>query len=232
MASLGSPRIHLTEVDSTNSRARELAQAGAAHGTLVTAESQTEGRGRQGRSWAAPKGQSLLCSVVLRDPPHLLPLAAGLAVSDAVALHAENPMIKWPNDVLLDRRKVAGILAEGRPGEGWAIVGIGVNVAVDIADLPDDLRGTAATLGLPAQSIDEVLSDLMSALETRIGQSDGELLEAFRARDALFGERVAWSSGVGVGCGLDGTGRLIVDGDDGIRHLLDAGEVHLGTTVD
>ncbi|MHB1571382.1 MAG: biotin--[acetyl-CoA-carboxylase] ligase, partial [Solirubrobacteraceae bacterium] len=78
---LGLPRLHLRAIDSTNERARELAAAGAPGGTLVTAGLQTAGRGRQGRSWSAPPGRALLCSLILRDPPPLLPLRAGVAVA-------------------------------------------------------------------------------------------------------------------------------------------------------
>ena len=142
---LGTPRLHLRSTDSTNARARELAGRGAPHGTLVTASAQSAGRGRQGRTWSAPPGSSLLMSVVLRDWPRLLPLAVAVAVADAAG---ETAQIKWPNDVHVEGRKVAGILVEARPQERWAVVGIGVNVAVDVADLPPELHETAGTLGL------------------------------------------------------------------------------------
>jgi len=227
MSALGLPRVHHRETDSTNERARELAIAGAPHGTLVTAGSQSAGRGRQGRTWSAPPGQSLLFSMVLRPPHRLLPLATGVAVADALASLGVEPMLKWPNDVLLDGRKVAGILAEGRPAEGWAVVGIGINVAVREQDLPDEVRGIAATLGLPRSSIEEVLSTVVTAMDRRLLEEEGALLDAFRERDALFGREVSWSGGVGIGAGIDGTGRLVVEAA-GVRHLLDAGEVHLG----
>src|SRR5205823_4113792 len=115
----------------TNAWARELAAAGAPHGMLVTAAEQSAGRGRQGRTWTAPDGRALLCSVVVREPPALLPLAAGVAVAEVVGAEAQ---LKWPNDVLTDGRKVAGILVEGRPQEGWVVVGIGLNVALRIED--------------------------------------------------------------------------------------------------
>ncbi len=227
MSGLGLPRVHHRETDSTNERARDLAIAGAPHGTLVTAGSQLAGRGRQGRTWSAPPGQSLLCSMVLRPPHRLLPLATGVAVADALASLGQDPMLKWPNDVLLDGRKVAGILAEGRPAEGWAVVGIGINVAVRNQDLPAELQGIAATLGLPASAVEEVLETVVTALERRLVEEEGALLDAFRERDALFGREVSWSGGVGIGAGIDGAGRLVVEAD-GVRHLLDAGEVHLG----
>src|SRR3954467_1525943 len=128
---LGTPRLHLRVTDSTSDRARELAGAGAPHGTLVTAAEQTAGRGRQGRTWSAPPGRALLMSLVLREWPRLLPLAAALAVAEVAG---EATTLKWPNDVLLDSRKVAGILVEGRPQEGWMVLGIGLNVAL----APDD----------------------------------------------------------------------------------------------
>src|SRR5437588_4212520 len=111
-APLGTPRIHFRRIDSTNARAQVLAAAGAPHGTLVTAREQTAGRGRQGRTWSAPPGRALLSSLVVRDPPRLLPLAAGVAVAE---LAGEDSLLKWPNDVLIAGRKVAGILVEGRP---------------------------------------------------------------------------------------------------------------------
>ena len=140
---LGSPRLHLRLTDSTNSRARELALAGAPHGTIVTAAEQSAGRGRQGRTWSAPAGSSLLLSVLLREPPKMLPLAAAVAVAEVVG---EGALIKWPNDVVIEQSqpwalaKVAGILVEGRLQERWAVLGIGLNVAVRLEDLPAELR--------------------------------------------------------------------------------------------
>ena len=125
---LGTPRLHLRATGSTNDRARELAAAGAPHGTLVTAAEQSAGRGRQGRRWSAPAGSALLASIVLREPPELLPLVAAVAVADVVAAAlaeqaGDAVAIKWPNDVLLDGRKVAGILARAvrrNAGRSWA----------------------------------------------------------------------------------------------------------------
>ncbi|MCW3063024.1 MAG: biotin--[acetyl-CoA-carboxylase] ligase, partial [Solirubrobacterales bacterium] len=215
---------HLREVGSTNARARELAMDGAPHGTLVTATAQVAGRGRQGRSWSAPPGRSLVMSVVLRDPPRLLPLAAGVAVARAIG---DDARIKWPNDVQIDGRKVAGILVEGRPQEGWAVVGVGVNVAVDLADLPDELRETAGTLGLAPTDVDVVLARLLAELGAALASTAADLLDAWRERDALRGQRIAWAAGEGVARGIDGDGRLVVERDDGARVALDAGEVHL-----
>jgi BirA family transcriptional regulator, biotin operon repressor / biotin---[acetyl-CoA-carboxylase] ligase len=223
-ARLGRPRLHLRATTSTNDRARELAQAGAPHGTLVTAAEQTAGRGRQGRTWRAPPGSALLLSVVLRDPPALLPLAAALAVSEVAGAGAQ---IKWPNDVLLDDRKVAGILAEGRPQDGWAVLGIGVNVALRIEDLPPELHDTAGTLGLEPADLEPTLERLLAALERTLALDEATLLEAYRARDALRGREVSWATGRGRAAGIDGEGRLVVELPEGGRTALGAGEVHL-----
>ena len=223
-ARLGRPRLHLRATTSTNDRARELAQAGTPHGTMVTAAQQTAGRGRQGRTWSAPPGRALLLSVVLRDPPALLPLAAALAVAEVAGADAQ---IKWPNDVLLDGRKVAGILAEGRPQDGWAVLGVGLNVALRIEDLPPQLHATAGTLGLEPADVEPTLERLLDALERSLALDEATLLGAYRARDALRGREVTWTAGHGRAAGIDGAGRLVVELPDGGRTALSAGEVHL-----
>ena len=109
----------------------------------MTADEQTAGRGRQGREWTAPPRSAVLMSVVLRELDELLPLAAAVAVADAVRPAAT---IKWPNDVWIDGRKVAGILVEGRPQEGWAVLGIGLNVSTE--RFPAELAESATSLRL------------------------------------------------------------------------------------
>ncbi len=166
-------------------------------------------------------------SVVLREVPPLLALASALAVADVVG---EGCAIKWPNDVLVDGRKVAGILAEGRLQEGWAVLGIGVNVALRAEDLPAELAGRAAGLGLEPADVEPLLASLLAALERRLPEDPAAILDAFRARDALLGRDVRWQHGTGVGAGVDGAGRLLVDRPGGGgRIALDAGEVHLDT---
>ncbi len=95
----------------------------------MTADEQSAGRGRQGRVWSAPAGSSVLASLVLREFDELLPLTASVAVAEACEAAGVNCSIKWPNDVWIDGRKVAGILVEGRPQEGWAVLGLGLNVS-------------------------------------------------------------------------------------------------------
>lgn len=226
MSPLGSPRVHLRLVGSTNERARELAARGAPHGTLVTAAEQSAGQGRQGRTWTAAPGRALLCSLVIRDPPRLLPLAAGAAVADVAEVTGDGVLIKWPNDVLIGGRKVAGILVEGRPQEHWAVLGIGLNVALRREDLPPELRETGGTLGLATEAIEPTLARLLERLEHWVEAGDEAVLDAVRARDALRGRTVRWSGGEGQGAGIDEAGRLVVVGAGG-RVALEAGEVHL-----
>ena len=223
--SLGTPRVHHRVTGSTSADARALAAAGAPHGTLVTAGAQLEGRGRQGRRWHAPAGSALLCSLVLRDPPALLPIAAAVAVAE---LAGPDAALKWPNDVQLEGRKVAGILIEGRPQEDWAVLGIGVNVAVALDELPGELRESAGTLGLPADALEPALERLLELLEDWLARADAQIVEAWRERDGLLGETIEWDGGRGVARGIDEQGRLRVLREDGRHELLWAGEVHLG----
>ena len=224
---LGRPRLHLRSIGSTMDRARELALAGAPHGTLVTAGVQTAGRGRQGRSWTAPAGTSLLLSLVLREFDVLLPLRAGLAVAD-VAGHAAR--VKWPNDVWIDGRKIAGVLAEARPAEGWAVLGIGLNVALDVSDLPPELRNTAGTLGRARTELEPTLAELIAALDVRVAQPAGAIVDNLRERDALLDQPVAWAGGEGVGAGIDVSGGLRVRLADGTLVVRESGEVLLSLT--
>src|SRR3954469_19347681 len=226
---IGSPHVHHRVTDSTNARARALAIAGAPHGTLVTADEQTAGRGRQGRSWTAAPGDALLLSLLVRgvEPgAALLPLTAAVAVCDS--LGPLEAAIKWPNDVWIERRKVAGILLEGRPQEGWAVIGIGLNVRT--REFPDELRESATSLalaGAPHVTLDAARVALVEALDRWLAAPADEVLEAWRSRDALRGEPVRWQSGSGTAAGISASGSLIVETDAGERVELDAGEVHL-----
>jgi BirA family transcriptional regulator, biotin operon repressor / biotin---[acetyl-CoA-carboxylase] ligase len=220
---IGTPRVHHRLTDSTNERAKELAAAGAPHGTLVTADEQSAGRGRQGRVWTAPARSAVLMSVVLRELSEVLPLTAAVAVCEALPVMAA---IKWPNDVWIGGRKVAGILVEGRPQEGWAVLGVGLNVTTEA--FPDELAETATSLRLAgaSASVEAVLADTLGALDRWLGAPPERVLEAWRARDELKGERVRWADGEGIAGGIDDSGALVVETRNG-RVTLDAGEVHL-----
>ena len=155
----------------------------------------------------------------------LLSLRAGLAVADVAG---DDALVKWPNDVLLDGRKVAGVLVEGRPQDGWAVVGIGVNVAVDVAALGPSCSERAGTLGRPRSALEPTLAELLGGARAVAGRAGGRALAALRARDALLGRPVRWAGGSGVGAGIDAAGALRVRLASGERSVLSAGEVHLG----
>lgn len=234
MSQLGHPRVHHRVLHSTNEHAKTLAQAGAPHGTLVTADEQTAGHGRHGRPWVAPAGSSVLASIVVRelDERHaVLPLTAAVAVCEAAEASAPvDCSIKWPNDVWVARRKLAGILIEGRPQEGWAVLGVGLNVLV--REFPDELARSATSLLLESSESaistpGQLLDELLIALERRLAQDPGMVLDAWRGRDALCGSRITWNGGEGTAAGIDDTGALLVDLAAGGRASLEAGEVHL-----
>src|SRR5919108_3609865 len=152
----GSPHRHFRRTDSSNERAKELALAGAPGGLVVTADEQTAGRGRRGNEWFALPGSCLLYSALLRpfagSGGTLLPLSVPVAVCEAAeAVAPVRCQLKWPNDVWVDERKVAGVLVEARPEEGWAVIGVGLNVAIPRETFPPELRDTATSL-LPTEA--------------------------------------------------------------------------------
>lgn len=162
-------------------------------------------------------------SVVLRDLSETLPLAAAVAVCESLPVAAQ---IKWPNDVWIGGRKAAGILVEARPQEGWAVLGIGLNVSTE--QFPAELRATSLRLEGASLGAEEALAALVGALRIWLPRPPAEILAAWRSRDALLGRTVHWANGSkeGVAAGVDDFGALIVETVD-TRVTLDAGEVHL-----
>lgn len=236
MSRFGHPHVHHRLTDSTNARARELALAGAPDGTIVTAAEQSAGRGRQGRTWAAPAGRALLLSALVRDLTRrdaLLPLAVPVAVASACDGFASATCgIKWPNDIWIGGRKLSGILLEGRPREGWAVIGIGLNVGTLREEFPDELREVATSLAIESGSdpgVEAVLRAVLDSLDRWLAQPGDAVLEAWRKRDVLRGQRVRWNGGEGQAKGIDKDGGLIVATASG-EVTLDAGEVHLQRT--
>jgi BirA family transcriptional regulator, biotin operon repressor / biotin---[acetyl-CoA-carboxylase] ligase len=249
----GHPHRHFSQTDSTNSRARELAAAGAPHGTVVTAAEQTAGRGRQGRGWTAPPNKALLYSAIVRplEQRHAtLPLAVPLAVCEA-AEELEPSIegkVKWPNDVQVEGRKLAGVLIEARPQDGWAALGIGLNLSISKEEFPPALQDTATSIfdprdkgpvrgsaghspllsaGPPHRALLHAAEVLNRHLERWTRAEPSEVLETWRSRDALLGREVSWEGGSGVADGVDDRGYLVVIAPDGDRIAVGAGEVHL-----
>ncbi len=231
---IGRPHLHYRSIGSTNTEARRLAGAGAGSGTLVTSEEQTGGRGRQVRPWTSPAG-TLAYSVVLRrsiEVPGTLPLQVGVAVCEAVeSLGVEEAKVKWPNDIWVEGRKVAGILVEARPREGWAVIGIGLNVAVSPENFSDEVRTVATSIGQGATIVGAIAA-LNESLARRLEAPVGETLREFASRDALAGRRVSWDEGSGTAAGIDREGNLLVESSVGCLSSLNAGEVHLDVTSD
>jgi len=198
---------------------------------VVTAREQTAGRGRQGRVWTAPEGKALLYSAILRplDERHLLlPLSVPLAV--CAAAEELRPgiscQVKWPNDVWLERRKLAGILIEAKPQEKWAVIGVGLNLTIAPEEFPPDLRQPATSL-FAAPEGTTAAKALSRQLDRWVSAPDDEILAEWRRRDGLRGREVSWDGGSGVADGIDDRGNLVVAVPGGDRVVLGAGEVSL-----
>ena len=239
----------LDEVESTNVSLHAIARAGGAEGTVVVAESQTHGRGRHGQAWFSPAGVNLYASVLFR--PSFLPrdaasfsFVASLAVYDALRELGGEPGIKWPNDVILDRKKVAGTLVEcaTRGHEiDFLILGVGVNLNVDPAVLRAALDGS----GFAATSVSHVLGrtidrnaftasylNHLGRWVSRHRASGPEaILAAWRDRDILIGRRVQIRAPSGAFEGraraVDAEGRLLVEDFLGKRHTVISEEVRI-----
>lgn len=240
---LGEPLEFHHQVGSTNDRAHALAAQGAPHGALVVAEEQTAGRGRAGRRWYTPPGAALALSLVLR-PPALkptqaaaLPALGALAVAEALEAAGVRAEIKWPNDVLLAGRKVAGVLAEAvweGAGLAYAVLGIGVNVRPQAVPPEDRLDFPAtcveAVVGQPVERAGLLVAVVAGVARwlPRLGEAD--LRQAWEARLAFRGQEVAVTGALGslrgrvVGLADDGRLRLETEGGP---VLVGFGEVHL-----
>lgn len=240
---LGGPLSAVAETASTNDDALLAARAGAPHGAAFVADHQTRGRGRRGRRWLAAPGDALLVSVLLRpelapDVLGLLPLSIGLAVRDAVAgLSAElghGARVKWPNDVWVGDKKIAGVLAEARHDSARpaVVAGIGINVAT--TELPLELRDSATSLALLGVTTtrERVLAGVLGCLEMRLAllsRSPDEIVAELRRNDALLGRRVRVDQISGTAAGIDQEGRLLVELASGAIVELRSGSVELLT---
>ena len=224
---LGGPRLDVESCESTQA----LVDTSLPEGALVVADHQTAGRGRLGRTWEAPPGTAILCSLLLKPPPERhapeLSLVAGVAVADmlerATGLSVQ---IKWPNDVMLRRRKVAGCLAEGR--DGAVVLGIGVNVNQRSEELPEG-AGSLRTLTGREWDREELLASLLDDLghryeEWRAGGLDA-VYEGLAPRDFLRGRRVSVNGTSGVASKIDRDGRLEIEVGHGEHVTVESGEV-------
>jgi BirA family biotin operon repressor/biotin-[acetyl-CoA-carboxylase] ligase len=227
---IGEPRLHEPECESTQQllldRAGELPD-----GAIATTDHQTAGRGRLGRSWDAPPGKALLFSILLKPPPERhapeLSLVAGVAVADTVERCTGLAVqLKWPNDVMLRRRKVAGLLAEAR--DGAVVLGIGLNVNQSRDELPAD-AGSLLTLTGREWRRDKLLDSLLADLgRTYAAWRSGGLdavYEGLAPRDFLRGRRVSVNGTSGVATMIDRQGRLEIEVGHGDVVAVESGEV-------
>ena len=229
-------------VGSTNDVARAIAEAGAAHGATVIAEAQTAGRGRGVRAWHSPADSGLWVSIVLRptlradSAPGTLPLRIGLAVANAIArTTGVEPRIKWPNDLIVRDRKLAGILCEAALDArgGFVVAGIGVNVHQRREDWPEELRDDAISIAEAAGrdvSRAELTGEIVQAVAS-VGRSVSPLeageLGALQRLDALRGQPVTVDgSPAGTAAGIAPDGALLIDSVEG-RRTVRSGTVRI-----
>jgi BirA family biotin operon repressor/biotin-[acetyl-CoA-carboxylase] ligase len=226
----GRPYLYREVCESTQG----LLSASEPEGAAALCEEQTAGRGRLGRSWAAPRGTAILCSVLLHPPPERriqeLSLVAGIAVANTLEAVLDLAVqIKWPNDVLVDRRKVAGVLAEAR--DGTVTVGIGLNVNQRRDELPRTESPEAASL----LTVDGVRRERPPILALLLGELEGAydrwleggldaLYVELAPRDFLRGRPLVVDGVESVGAGIDRSGRLLLDiGEE--RRAIESGDV-------
>lgn len=245
---LGRPLTAVERTGSTNDDALAAAGAGIPHGALFVADEQTSGRGRRGSRWLSRPGENLLFSVVLRPelPPErasAMSLAVGLALRDAIATRIDDPvLVKWPNDIVVHGKKLAGILMESRMDGNRLtalVAGIGLNVSMKEPD--PEIAETATSLALlGAEDLERepLLVNILLELERRsteyVTSGLAALLPELRRYDALDGRQVKVGDVEGTACGIAESGALLVRGFDGTLREARSGTVepidHCGTT--
>jgi len=242
---LGTKFHYLQQTDSTNKVARRLAENGATEGEIVIAAQQSEGRGRLGRSWVSPADVNLYCSIVLR--PKLVPahaaqitLMAAVALADAISAFIPlEPTIKWPNDILVDGKKLAGILTESSCTSErveFVVLGIGVNLNFPLAEMPPEIRARASSLmelrGAPVDReafIRRLIQDLDRCYGVLLELGFAKLAPRWESYFALRNRpvRVEMIDQIVIGRakGIDAQGALLVESGDGAVHAIIAGDV-------
>jgi len=237
---LGKALRLLAEATSTIDVAKQWIAEGAPHGAVVIAQRQTQGRGREGRVWASPVGGLWMSLIVHIDAEKAGRLGMGLAVAAAEAVSAETGCevgLKWPNDLLLDERKVGGVLGQTEAtfgGVAAAVVSLGLNVNFSVDDLPQELKDIAATLrdktgkrwSLPRLTAD-VLARFEDMWPALAGEDGRRVMDGWRERDVLLGREVSLAVAGNVlrgrAAGIDERGALVI-ATDGIERTISAGE--------
>ena len=234
-------------IDSTNTHAKTLALRGAPHGTVLIAGGQTGGRGRMGRSFHSPAGAGIYMSVLLRPgcpPAELMHLtcAAAVAACDAVEAAADiRPGIKWTNDLVYGKRKLAGILTElvlDKTGNvSCAIIGIGINCSQQLSDFPAELRDMAGSLScitgrdISRAGVAAALMEQLERMDRQLLTGRDAMLARYRRDCVTLGQQIRLLRGEDVRYGtaldIDDRGALVVRFDDGITEAVSSGEVSI-----
>lgn len=243
---IGKEIIYKAVTQSTNTDAFELAKEGAIEGTCVIAELQTAGRGRLGRSWIAKPSSSILTSIIIKpqiapSQAPLLTLCAGIAVHRAIErVTSVVPHIKWPNDILINDKKVAGILTEMSAELDivhFVVIGIGINVNYDLRDMPDELIKTATSLSAETDRfisrnylLTALYEEIEGAYRRFIRQGPSVIVEEWQERARISGRRISATvmNGTritGWAQGVDDDGALLIKTDGGSVHRITTGEV-------
>lgn len=242
---IGRRIISHTDIESTNDTAFRLAEEGAAEGTVVVAEMQSRGKGRMGRQWSSPPGVNLYCSIILRPP--ILPMqAAQLTLCSAVAVSRAiervtllQPVIKWPNDVLLNRKKTAGLLNEMSAETekvNFIILGIGININMTLEQFPEGLRHPATSLYIESgRQVDRcaiakaLLESLDELYDTFLRQGYQPIRDEWLQRSNVLGQRVRVDMNdrtiSGTVTGIDEYGAILLQKTDGATEKILAGDV-------
>jgi BirA family biotin operon repressor/biotin-[acetyl-CoA-carboxylase] ligase len=224
---LGEPRLHVETCESTQA----LVDTSLPEGAIVVADHQTAGRGRLGRRWEAPPGTAILCSLLLRPPASRsapeLALVAGVAVADTIErVTGLAVQLKWPNDVMLRRAKIAGILAEMR--DGAVILGIGLNVNQKREEMPERAGSLRSLTGREWDRdalLDELLDDLGARYAAWVEGGLDAVYDGLGPRDFLRGRRVSVNGTSGTAVKVDRNGRLEIDTGDHRIVTVESGEV-------
>jgi BirA family transcriptional regulator, biotin operon repressor / biotin---[acetyl-CoA-carboxylase] ligase len=242
----GRPLFWYDEVDSTNNIALKMAGEGAASGTIILADSQTSGRGRLNRNWVSPSGRNIYFSIILKPNLSLeiypkITMAVGVGVCRSLAKTTRlKPQLKWPNDIFLGNRKLAGILTESGPLQKgsipWVVVGVGVNILITSAEFSTELREKATSLLIhcgKSFSRGEILLQVVGEIKKAVKelQDNGfeSLLADWQKLDATKGKHLSWSCSEkeihGISLGPDKDGFLRLLDDSGKEHQVVSGTI-------
>jgi BirA family biotin operon repressor/biotin-[acetyl-CoA-carboxylase] ligase len=245
--SIGRTIFHFDSIESTNSKAKQLADLGEPHGTLVISEEQTKGRGRLGRTWVSPKYKGIWMSIILR--PNLNPIEAvklTQTAAAAVVLAAKDlgleTYVKWPNDIVINHKKVCGILTEMNAELtriNYVVVGIGINVNINEAEFPDDIKDIATSLRIQTKTTVNrqkltagILNNFESLFKKFIDKNDFKAsIDICRENSALIGNEILVigreNKTLAKALDIDEEGRLLVEYPDGKKEKLISGEVSI-----